>query len=390
MSVKIEGYVSSGYEHVADAFVRAFKDRPQMGAALSIRRDGTEILSLWGGIADERTSRPWTKATPSVVFSCTKGLVSVLAAMLVEKGRLDYSTPVAQYWPEFAAAGKGDLTVAGALAHRAGLPGPPVGDDMTLDDILDWTTVTRKLAAQAPLWPPGSGYFYHAITHGWIAGEVIRRITGKSVGAAFAELIAAPLDASAWIGLSDPVAAGVAHLQVSPELAALWQDLAAQDSPEAPDWSYRAMTLGTALPGALVKGEDGFNDPRLQAAEVPGAGGIASAEALAAIWSATVADTEDVRLLHPGTVAAATKVQTEGPPVFLVPPPYSRWGMGFQLDSEARRYLGPASFGHDGAGGQVGFADPEHGIGFAFVTNWLGGVDDERATDIIAALRASL
>jgi CubicO group peptidase (beta-lactamase class C family) len=247
--------------------------------------------------------------------------------------------------------------------------------------------VTDRLAQQAPLWPPGTGYAYHALTHGWLAGELIRRVAGQSVGRAFRERVTAPLGASAWIGLPETHAGPVAHLQLAPDLAGLWDAEAALDSEETPHWPYRAMTLGHALPAALVAPEGGFNDRRLQQAEVPGAGGIATASALASIWSATVTPTHGVLLLQPATVERATHTITAGPPVFPAPPPYSRWGMGFQLDSEARRYLSGASFGHDGAGGQSAFADPVHRVGFAFVTNWMEARDDQRATRIIDALR---
>ena len=150
------------------------------------------------------------------------------------------------------------------------------------------------------------------------------------------------------------------------------------------------MTLGAAMPAALVTADGGFNDPRVHKAEIPGAGGIAAAGALAAIWSATVCDTDGVRLLNRQSVKRATEVETSGSPVFDPTPPYSRWGMGFQLDSDSRRYLTSSSFGHDGAGGQVGFADPVHGVGFAFLTNWMEGVGDLRATSIIDALRSVL
>ncbi|RYY15302.1 MAG: class A beta-lactamase-related serine hydrolase, partial [Alphaproteobacteria bacterium] len=250
--------------------------------------------------------------------------------------------------------------------------------------------VTTHLARQFPLWEPGTGYAYHALTHGWLVGELIRRITGRSVGAAFAEAIARPLDASAWIGLPQGQAVPVAHLQVAPQLAGLWDAVSALDTEETPNWLYRAMTLGRALPAALVTPEGGFNDPRLHAAEVPGAGGIATARALASIWSATVTPTDGVTLLSPDIVDRATVTVTEGPPVFPAPPPYARWGMGFQLDSPARRYLTAEGFGHDGAGGQSAFADPIHKLGFAFLTNWLEAGDDRRATDIIDAVRAVL
>jgi CubicO group peptidase (beta-lactamase class C family) len=144
------------------------------------------------------------------------------------------------------------------------------------------------------------------------------------------------------------------------------------------------------MPPALVTESGGFNAPQIRRAEIPGAGGIATADALAAIWSATVRDTQGVRLLEPAIVEIATQVETSGPPVFDPVPPYSRWGMGFQLDSDTRHYLTGASFGHDGAGGQVAFADPVHGVGFAFITNWMEAADDVRATRIIDALRAAL
>jgi CubicO group peptidase (beta-lactamase class C family) len=150
------------------------------------------------------------------------------------------------------------------------------------------------------------------------------------------------------------------------------------------------MTLGKALPVALVAPDEGFNDPRLWQAEIPGAGGIATARGLAKIWSATVWPSDGVRLLQSQTVTRATKEQTAGAPVFEVPPPWPRWGMGFQLDSEARRYLTSSGFGHDGAGGQVAFAEPSLGLGFAFLTNRMEGQGDMRATSIVDVLRQTL
>jgi CubicO group peptidase (beta-lactamase class C family) len=382
MSVAISGFAAPGFEPVAEAFAAAFDGRPEMGAALHILRDGEAVVDLWGGIADARTGRDWQKDTPSVVFSCTKGLVSILTARLVQEGRLDYAAPVSRYWPEFAAAGKAGVTVGDALAHRAGLSAPR--EDLTEDDIVDWDRMTSVLASQEPLWPLGSGYAYHALTHGWLAGEIIRRVTGRSVGDYFAELVTRPLGVDAWIGLPETEAARAAHLRVSPPLSALWAEEATRP---APNWPYKAMTLGHALPADLVTETDGFNADRIRAAEIPGAGGVASAEALATIWSATVTPTRGVKLLEAPVIAEATRPRSEGIPVFGGDPPFCRWGCGFQLDSEARRYLDGHCFGHDGAGGQVGFADPRRRIGFGFVTNWMMGPEDQRATAIIAALR---
>lgn len=386
MSVSIDGTVATGYEPIRAAFRSTFEAAPDMGAALAIFVDGELVANLWGGIADERDRRAWRRDTASVIFSCTKGLMSLLVARLVEQGRLDYAAPVARYWPEFAANGKGSVTVAEALSHRAGLSAPV--EDLELADILDWDVVTSKLAAQAPLWPPSEGYAYHALTHGWLAGELVRRVTGQSPGAYFRDTIA-PLGAAAWIG-APASSGGVAHLQVAPDLVALWQAEAERDVDSVANWPYRAMTLGRALPAALVTTDGGFNDPRLQQAEIPGAGGIATAEGLAAIWSAAVTPTRGVRLASAEQLARATVTMTEGAPVFPAEPPYSRWGMGFQLDSAARRYLTDASFGHDGAGGQVAFADPEHRVGFAFITNWMRGPGDDRGTVLVDTLRELL
>lgn len=385
MTITLSGTTAAGFETVADAFAKAFEGRPEMGAALHVVREGQPIINLWAGVADARTGRAWTESTPSVVFSCTKGLVSILAARLVQDGRLDYDAPVSRYWPEFAAAGKDRVTVGQALAHQAGLSAPR--EDLGEDDILDWDRVVSALAAQEPLWPLGTGYAYHALTHGWVAGEIIRRVTGQSVGSYFRDLITQPLGVDAWIGLPDDKADIAAHLRVSPPLSDLWAQEAAKP---APNWPYKAMTLGSALPADLVAEDAGFNAQRIRAAEIPGAGGISTAQALATIWSATVTPTRGVRLIDDAVIAEATRTQSEGVSVFGSDPPFSRWGYGFQLDSAARRYLADGCFGHDGAGGQVGFADPARHIGFGFVTNWMMGPEDTRATEIISALRAAL
>jgi CubicO group peptidase (beta-lactamase class C family) len=380
VSTAISGTVDRGFERVADAFAASFTT-DRMGAALCVYLHGQPVVDLWGGVADARQGRSWASDTVSVIFSCTKGLMSILVARLVEDGLLDYDAPVARYWPEFAAAGKAGVKVRHLLNHQAGLSAPR--EDLSTADILDWNGVTGRLAAQDPLWVPGSGYAYHAITHGWLAGELVRRVTGKSVSAAFREMISQPLGADAWIGLPAAEQERVAHLVVGASLAEQTSPTPASDT----DWLWRAMTLGKALPPTLVEPDGGFNDPRLREAEIPGAGGIASAHALARIWSATVWPTNGVRLLDPATVARATRVETSGPPVFDVPPPWPRWGMGFQLDSEARRYLTGAGFGHDGAGGQVAFAEPRLGLGFAYLTNLMEGQGDMRATSIVDTLR---
>lgn len=388
MSTAIHGFAAPGFERVADAFARVFAGNRDTGAALAVRVGGEAVVDLWGGVADERDGTPWSRDTTSVVFSCTKGLSSLLAARLVQDGRLDYDAPVGRYWPEFAVAGKEDTRVGQLLAHRSGVSAPRV--ELTIDDVVDWPRVVGLLAEQAPLWPTGTGHQYHALTHGWLIGEVIRRVTGGSVGEYFREVVTGPLDADAWIGLPDEEQHRVAHMQAGSTLLALVAQQAADRREGQIDWADRAMTLGAAFTPELVTDRGGFNDPLVRAAEIPGAGGVASARALAAIWSATVVETDGVRLLDDRTIAAATRPQSEGAPVFGAPAPHPRWGMGFQLPSLAREYLGASSFGHDGAGGQVAFADPAHGVGFAFLTNMMEAIDDERGTGIVDALRATL
>lgn len=388
MTTLINGTVAPGFEPVREAFQLAFADKPTMGAALAIRHEGGQVVDLWGGVEDERTREPWQQDTLGVGFSCTKGLVSILAARLVQEGRLDYDDRVMDYWPEFGTAGKEDVRVSDLLSHRSGVSAPRV--HFGREDVLDWSRVVSALAAQEPLWQPGSGYAYHAITHGWLVGEVIRRITGRSVGQYFAELVTTPLKAEAWIGLPAALHSRVAHMHVGATLAELVRQQAKARTPGVTDWLLQAMTLGGAFTPELVTEHGGFNDPAVQSAEIPGAGGIATARALASIWSSTIIETDGVRLLDGDTIARATQVKSEGAPVWNVPGPWPRWGMGFQLDSEPRRYLGASGFGHDGAGGQCAFADPEFGIGFAFLTNQMEAIDDFRATRIVDALREVL
>jgi len=383
MTVEIRGTVERGFEEVGSAFAEAFDGRPSMGAGLTIRVAGRRVVQLWGGVKDERAGEPWTDDTATVIFSCTKGVMSILIARLVQDGLLDYEAPVARYWPEFAAAGKERVTVAELLSHRAGLSA--FRKRLTLDDALDWSTPTRLLAEQEPLWEPGSGYAYHAITHGWLAGELVRRTTGMLPGDYLAAL-SGPWSDSVWIGLPDARRDRVAHLQASAS-----QRQAGEEMERDPDsWSSLAMTLGDAFPADLVTPDGGFNAPEVQAAQIPGAGGIATSDALSALWSAAVVETGGVRLLDESILDDALIPMSGGEPVWRTPGPWPRWARGFQLDSEARRYLGETSFGHDGAGGQVAFADRDARMGFAFVTNWMEASDDDRATRIVDAARRAV
>lgn len=388
MTSTIHGTIDPKFEPLRVAFESAFDQKPNMGAALSVWVDGKEVVNVWAGHSDPELEAAWTPETLTVIFSCTKGLMSLMSAQLVQEKLITYDTKVAEVWPEFAANGKQDVTFGDLLSHRSGLSAPR--ENYTKDQITDWNYITTSLAAQEPLWHPGTGYAYHAITQGWLAGEVLRRVTGQTVGEYFQQKIAGPLGVPAYIGLPSEKRSSVAKMHVGSTLTELIAQQAEARLSGETDWSLQAMTLGDALPPELVGDKKGFNDPSIQAAEIPAAGGISTASALAKIWSATIIDTDGIRLLHDSTVEEATKVASQGQPVWDVPGPFPRWGMGFQLDSEARRYLTPVGFGHDGAGGQVAFADPTYNVGFAFLTNQMEALNDNRATSIIDSLRRVL
>lgn len=384
----VSGTTEPRFAALRDAFAAAFVDQPTMGAAVAVHVDGRLVVDLWGGLSDARSGAPWSRDTSTVVFSCTKGVMSIVIARLVEAGRLDYDEPVASLWPEFAAHGKGDVTVGDVLAHRGGLSAPR--DDLGLDDVLDWPRMTSLLAAQRPLWQPATGHAYHALTHGWLAGEIVRRVTGRMPGDELQEVLAGPARQGLRLGVPPSEQAGIARLEVG---ASLHEHVRAQDGragAPSPDWPTLAMTLGHAFPAELAGPDEAFQRADVRAAGLPGAGGVATARGLSAAWASVVADTDDGPRLDPATLARAVRPRSEGAPVYEAPAPWPRWGAGFQLDSAARRYLTGDGFGHDGAGGQVAFAEPGLGLGFAFVTNRMEAGADLRATRIVDALRDAL
>jgi CubicO group peptidase (beta-lactamase class C family) len=251
--------------------------------------------------------------------------------------------------------------------------------------------MVSKIEQESAMWKPGTEYAYHAITHGWITGEIIRRVTGMSPGQYLSHQISAPLRADTWLGLPAELEDKVAVSYPHHDLTKFFVDLKEKDS-SAGNFLIRSLTLGNAFSMNLVGDKKDFNSRAVHQAEVPGAGGISTAHGISKIWSSVVHETDGVRLLSDESVEYVTRVQSEGKPFTDLEPPYGKFGMGFQLDSPARGYLTSKSFGHDGAGGQCAFADPEHKIGFAFVTSEMRGgeLEDDRATSLISELRLVL
>ncbi|WP_167133566.1 serine hydrolase domain-containing protein [Arthrobacter sedimenti] len=254
---QVEGTAAPGYEAVVRAFAVGINDIEANGAALSVWRDGVEVVDVWAGVADHRESAPWSSDTLNVIFSSSKGLAAIVMARLEDTGRLDLRAPISDVWPEFSAHGKGAISVADVLAHRAGVSAPR--DDLTLEDVLDSAQWAERIAAQEPLWEPGSGHAYHALTFGPIVQELVRRAAGRELHEIFAEEIAAPLQADATLKPGPEEAARVAHLTTS----SAWNTAITNASPHDDEWIGRALTLGSAFPRPLVQGEQGFNDSRV-------------------------------------------------------------------------------------------------------------------------------
>lgn len=368
-------YVAPGFEGVAAAFFATIPDGRRAGAAVSIWKDGVPVISLAAGSADG-SQLPFSAETLIPVASVTKGLASLVIARLVERGELaSYDTEIGEIWREFAVHGKGKVSIGDVLAHRAGLSAPrePLAKQIYLDSI----ATADVLATQEPLWSPGEGHQYHTLTHGALTAKLARIATGRSLGTLLAEEIAGPLKADAWIGLPE---------EEDHRVAPLMPDLQAPTpAPADPDnyWLDRAADLGSGIEiPALVESVEG------RRAELPGVNGFASATAIAKIWSATVAPTDGIRLLTDASVEDLRKPRSSGAPVFKGPPPYQSWGAGVMIPSHWDPYLTEYSFGHDGAHGQVAFADPYFKIGFAYLTNQIG--DWERGKAVAAALSRAL
>ena len=385
----VHGTVEDGYGPVADEFARNFLDRDDVGAGCTVYVGGRKVVDLWAGTADRRTGRPYEHDTAAVIFSCTKGIMAICAYLLVQEGRLDLDAPIAQYWPEFAKAGKQRITVRDAMAHRAGLA--YLDTDLTLDDVVAWDPVIHAIEAQAPHHAPADGHAYHASTIGWLLGEVIRRITGLSAGTNFRRTLGDPLGLNTWIGIPDAERGHVAWME---------PPLPDDDSEFAKGFAsfgndpriIRTMSLGKAFAFPSDDGQVTFNNPVIQAAEIPGAGGISSAESLAKLYAACVTGVDGGSpLLTPESIADGLRVLSAGPQLTGQPDDGARWGTGFQISSApAQPLLGPRSFGHTGAGGQLAFADVDYGASFGYLSNQMGGYGDARARSLVEALRTVL
>lgn len=372
------GTCAPGWEGVRDAFAANFEDHGDVGAACCVYRHGRPVVDLWAGFADLAGGRWWEEDTIQLVFSATKGICATVLHRLAERGLVDLDAPVATYWPAFEANGKAAITVRQVLAHRAGLAA--VDGDLTLTEVLAWDPVVAAIAAQAPNWPPGTAHGYHARSFGWILGEVVRRVTGRSFGRVVADEIARPLGIDFFVGLPPEELGRTARILPPPDGAPSVAEILGATSLTA-----RVMSG----PSGLFDYDEMWNDPAVLRAEMPSSNGVGNARALARFYAALIGDVDGVRLLRPETLAAACHVQSDGPDRVLFVP--SRFGTGFMLQPMVAPGGGPTWFGHAGAGGSLGAADPERGVAFGYVTTRMrfDVTGDPRGQSLIEAVEAA-
>jgi CubicO group peptidase (beta-lactamase class C family) len=377
MAARIEGMVAKGYEKAREAFAANFGregDYQEIGASFAAFHRGRCVVDLWGGYADSKRSRPWTRDTLANVWSSTKGITAVAMALCVERGLVRYDDRVAQHWPEFAANGKADVTVALALSHQAGLPG--FAEPTRVEDEYDWDGASARLARQKPAWVPGTATSYHAITYGFLAGEIVRRVTGKSVGRFVAEEIARPLGARLFIGLPQNEESNVAEMAAPKRKI----DMAAIPLPDA----ARMAVVNPELEPLVA------NVRAWRAAEIPAANGQASALGLARMYAALAngGTLDGTRLLKPETIAKMTTPATRDGRKDMFLGFTDSWGMGMALNTPGIYGPNPRAFGHSGWGGSFGCTDPDAGVSIGYVCNQMGPdlVGDPRTGGLCAAV----
>jgi len=383
----IHGDCPLRFAPVRAAFAENLQRRDEVGAAVAVVVDGELVVDLWAGHADLARSRPWQRDTIVNVYSCTKGMTALCAHRLVAEGRLDLDAPVAEYWPEFAEADKETIPVRSLLGHRAGLAA--VRHLLPGEALYDWNAMCAALAAEMPWWTPGTAHGYHAVTFGWLVGEVVRRITGRSLGTYFRQEIAAPLSLDFHIGLPAGEHARCAEMSGVPMPAG--EEEAGLATVIMIDPEGLAARAFMNPPSVAL----GVNNAAWRSAEIPGANGHGAARDLARVYGtlARGGDQDGVHLLDPAGIARCREEQSHGPDLVL--PISTRFGLGFMLPqdrADARFGPSPRAFGHPGAGGSVGFADPDARVGFGYVMNRMGPhiLLDPRATALIDSVYAAL
>ncbi|WP_121750573.1 serine hydrolase domain-containing protein [Streptomyces sp. E2N166] len=382
---QVHGHCDTRFAAVRAVFEENFRSRGELGAAVTVTVDGATVVDLWGGWADAARTRPWEGDTLVNVWSTSKGPTALCAHVLADRGLLDLDAPVAVYWPEFAAAGKEKVLVRHLLSHRAGLPG--LREPHSAAQLYDWDLTTGRLAAMEPWWEPGTRSGYHALTYGFLVGEVVRRVSGLLPGAFLEREVTGPLGIDFTIGLPEKETGRAAEL-VHPRVAS--------DSAQAAVFAQLAPAAVAALTNPPT-GATEANTAAWRAAEIPAANGHGTARAVAALYGilAGRGAYDGHRVLS--REAAERVREGQGPCRDLV------LGAGFAHETEVGLGLwlsgpngsygpNPRAFGHDGFGGSCGLADPDAGVSLGYVMNRMGPriADDPRKTALVEALYGAL
>ncbi len=375
MSVTITGVCADRFSQVREVFEANFADGGELGARFAFAVEGEIVVDLLGGHADRQRTVPFGPDTLTALFSTTKAVAALMVARLVDEGRLAYDQPVADVWPQFAQNGKAQITVEQALSHQAGLSGFPDQTDPAI--WFDWEATCAKLAAMAPLFPVGTASGYHPVTFGYLAGEIFRRVDGRTMGTALREDIAQPFGLDLWIGLPDSEHARTAELMRPTTLPKFGEMNAAVKA---------AFMTAWAAPSG--RGTDEW-----RRVEIPSANGHATAPALARLMGALAngGKLDGKSLITPAGIKAATAERIVGRDLVL---PYDiSWGAGFMRNTP-NFFYGPTAeaFGHSGWGGSCAFADPTTGVSGSYVMNKQGNalIGDPRAVRLIEAAYACL
>ena len=369
---RVNGHCDPRFERVREEFERNFAERGEVGASVAITVEGEPVVDLWGGVADPATGRAWEADTVGLLFSSTKGITATCVNVLIDRGLIDVDAPVSKYWPEFAQAGKQDIPVRVLLSHQAGLPA--WDEPLPFRGLYDWDRAVEALAAQTPAWEPGTAQGYHAISIGFLGGELVRRVSGRSLGTFLREEVAGPLGADMWIGLPEEVEPRVApsamYDHTKDERAHFMRMLAADPG------HFRARTFTNEGGWMTTPGE--LDSREAHAAELPAANGISNARGLARMYAPLALDgsVDGVRL-----VAAESLPRMRYPRAIsafdLVFGASSSYTLGFSkswsnqhMEGEGLSVIiGEDAFGTPGAGGSIGFADTDALMSFGYTMN---------------------
>lgn len=388
MAGSAQGKCDPKFAAVKEEFERNFAARGEVGASVCLSVEGETVVDLWGGMANPETNDPWQEDTVSIVFSCTKAAVALCAHILIDRGQLNPSALVSDYWPEFAKAGKEKTTVQMMLNHESALP--TLRDPVPPEGFGDWDYMIARMEDEEAFWEPGTRNGYHMVNFGWTVGELVRRVSGKSLGAFFRDEVAAKTGAKFWIGLPESEDVHIAPIRI-------YQP---QPTDQPTEFTIKLMTEPDSIQhkSFLNTGGWDWNNRKNQAAEVGGGGGISNARGQVA-WYTELA-TNSGKLVSSDRLAAMTMVSTatQRDATLLIP---SRFASGFMKSMDNRglnlgpgtsAIIGDRAFGHVGAGGSIGFADPDARMAFSYTMNQMGGglLLNERGQSLIDAAYTSL